>query len=186
MRGFIALSGCGQSTGASSGLRELDASWPTLMRKISRKSPPLLICTAVAARCSMIPVGADSKMLFQIPALSPQVADQSSKYASSNSPSIPRTSSNMRRIRSFCGSSHRPSPTIWFNVCPACANSFSDLRSNGSAISAIPTPLLDGDHDNASLTGMLLDAKTRRRGEGQGEGAVFLRHHREGIFNPDD
>src|SRR5437764_4442627 len=63
MRGFIALSGCGQSTGASSGLRELDASWPTLMRKISRKSPPLLICTAVATRYSMIPVGAASKML---------------------------------------------------------------------------------------------------------------------------
>src|SRR5207248_1097314 len=175
MRGFIALSGCGQSTGASSGLRELDASWPTLMRKISRKSTPLLICTAVAARCSMIPVGADSKMLFQIPALSPQVADQSSKYASSNSPSISRSSINMRRIRSFCGSSHRPSPTIWFNVCPACANSFSDLRSNRSAISAIPTPFPNGDHDNAAPYRNAFGCKAPQAGSATGCGAVFLR-----------
>src|SRR3984893_9276124 len=42
------------------------------------------------------------------------------------------------------------SPTIWFNVCPACANSFSDLRSNRSAISAIPTPFPDRSEEHTS------------------------------------
>jgi hypothetical protein len=37
----------------------------------------------------------------------------------------------------FCGSSHRPSLTIWFSTCPAYASSFSDLRAIRSVIPAM-------------------------------------------------
>src|SRR3954465_8822086 len=49
-----------------------------------------------------------------------------------------RSSASIGCMSSFCGSSHRPSLTIWFSTCPACASSFSDLRSIRSAMPAMP------------------------------------------------
>ena len=86
---------------------------------------------------------------------------QSPKYTPSNSSSIPRSSINIRHMRLFCDSSNRPSPAIWFNVYPACAGSFSDVRSNRSAI----PPYLPGSQMEMirmlSLTTLSLDSWCR-------------------------
>src|SRR5437763_1880506 len=65
MRGFIAKRDAAQCTGPVRAWRAIAVAQPALMRKISRKSPPLLICNISSARLSMTRRGTDSEMLPQ-------------------------------------------------------------------------------------------------------------------------